>query len=65
MKANVGKIDKVVRIGLGLLIAGWGLATQNWLGLIGLVPLATAFISFCPLYALVGINTCPYTPQKP
>lgn len=59
MKANVGGIDKVLRIVIGLVLIGLA-ATQviGWWGFIGLVPLLTAFISFCPLYQLFGINTC-------
>ena len=58
MKANVGMIDKAVRIVLGLLIIVWGVMANNWLGLIGLIPLATAVVGFCPAYTLIGINTC-------
>ena len=61
MTKNVGGIDRVLRIivGLGVLSLLFVLdSSQRWLGLIGLVPLLTAVISFCPLYPLVGINTC-------
>lgn len=58
MKANVGGIDKTIRIFAGLAIIGWGIASQNVLGAIGLVPLLTATINFCPIYPLLGINTC-------
>lgn len=58
MKQNVGTADKIVRIVLGLALIGWGVATQNWLGAIGIVPLGTAILGFCPLYPIVGINTC-------
>ena len=60
MKANVGGIDKILRIvvGLGLLSLLFLLeGNSRWWGLIGLVPLATALINFCPLYAFLGINT--------
>lgn len=59
MKSNVGTADRVIRIliGLGFLVAG--LAFQSAWGLIGLVPLFTATIGFCPLYRLVGLSTCP------
>jgi hypothetical protein len=56
---NEGKLDRGVRIvlGLGLLsLMFWG--PKTLLGLIGLVPLLTAFVGFCPLYRLVGMNTC-------
>lgn len=47
---NMGKIDRIVRIVLGLLIVGWGVTAQNWWGAVGLIPLGTAAIGFCPLY---------------
>ncbi len=57
MKANVGGIDKILRIVVGLAIIGWGVMEKNWLGAIGIVPLATALINFCPVYSLIGFNT--------
>jgi len=60
MKANVGTIDRVLRIIVGIvLIALVFVGPQTPWGWIGVVPLLTAFISFCPLYTLLGINTCP------
>ena len=62
MKANVGGVDKVLRIlvGLGLLSLILILeGNARWWGLIGLVPLGTGLVDFCPLYAVLGINTCP------
>ncbi len=58
MKSNVGKSDKVVRIVLGIIIAALGYYYQTWWGLIALVPILTAFMGFCPIYKIVGINTC-------
>ena len=61
MTKNIGGIDRMLRIivGLGVLSLLFVLdGSQRWLGLIGLVPLLTAVISFCPLYPLVGLNTC-------
>lgn len=56
---NVGKIDRMLRVvvGLGLLSLVF-VGPQTLWGLVGLVPLATAAIGFCPAYRLVGINTC-------
>jgi len=62
MKMNVGSIDKVLRIiiGLGLLSLIFILeGNQRWLGLIGIVPITTALMGWCPLYAILGINSCP------
>jgi len=61
MKKNVGSVDKVLRIvvGLGLLSLLFLLdAPMKYLGLIGLVPLATSLMGWCPLYTLIGVNTC-------
>jgi hypothetical protein len=60
MKTNVGGIDRVLRIVLGLVLIGLTLTgTIGVWGWIGVVPLATGFMSFCPLYTLIGMNTCP------
>jgi len=60
MKTNVGGIDRILRIVLGLVLIGLTLTgTIGVWGWIGVVPLATGFMSFCPLYPLLGINTCP------
>lgn len=58
MKQNVGNADRIIRIVLGLGIIAWGFFAQNWLGAIGLVPLATAFMRWCPAYLPFGISTC-------
>lgn len=61
MNKNVGTADKVVRIVLGLGLLSLLAVLQGnmrWLGLIGLVPLGTALMGFCPLYAVLGIKTC-------
>ncbi|MBK8793789.1 MAG: DUF2892 domain-containing protein [Holophaga sp.] len=62
MNANVGSIDKAIRVlvGLGLLSLFYFLdGNARYLGLIGLVPLLTAVMSFCPIYTLLGLSTCP------
>ncbi|GGE03573.1 Protein of unknown function [Gemmobacter megaterium] len=62
-KTNVGGLDRILRIVVGLaLIAGFFLnpdASLRWLYLIGIVPLATGLMSTCPLYSILGLNTCP------
>lgn len=58
MKKNVGRTDKAIRIVIGLGIVAAGLYFQSWWGLLALVPLATAFMSFCGLYTILGVNTC-------
>ena len=59
MKQNVGSIDKTIRIIVGLgLISLVFVGPQTVWGWIGVVPLATALIGWCPPYSLLGINTC-------
>ena len=60
MQANVGGIDRVIRIIAGLALIGATLAGAIgvW-GWIGVVPLATGLFSRCPAYKLIGLNTCP------
>ena len=62
MKANVGGIDKVLRMVAGTVLLALVFVldgSARWWGLVGLVPLLTGFVGYCPLYALLGINTCP------
>lgn len=60
MKSNVGGIDRILRIVLGLALIGMTLAgfIGVW-GWVGVVPLLTGAIGFCPLYPLFGFSTCP------
>lgn len=59
MTANVGTLDRVLRVVVGLaLISLVFVGPQTLWGLVGLVPLATAAIRFCPLYRMLGIRTC-------
>jgi glyoxylate carboligase len=60
MTANVGGIDKILRIvvGAGLIGATAAGALPVW-GYIGIVPLATGLMGWCPAYTLLGIKTCP------
>lgn len=58
MKTNVGSPDRIVRIIAGLAILAAGYYYQSWWGLIGIVPLGTAAIGWCPAYLPFGISTC-------
>jgi hypothetical protein len=59
MKANVGGIDRVLRIVLGVALIALTLAdTIGAWGWIGVLPLATGLIKVCPLYSLLGMSTC-------
>ena len=60
MKLNVGGIDRAARIVVGLVLIGLTLmGTIGVWGWIGVVPLLTGLFSFCPLYTLLGISSCP------
>lgn len=60
MKMNVGNIDRILRIVIGLaLIALAATSTVGVWGYIGIVPLLTGIFKFCPAYSLLGVNTCP------
>ncbi len=65
MKFNVGGIDRILRVVIGVVllslaatdtVGGWG-----WLGV---VPLLTGLVSFCPLYPIFGFSTCPLKKNK-
>lgn len=57
MKQNVGGIDRILRLVVGLAIIGWGIYAKNWWGAVGVVPLFTALINWCPAYTLFGLST--------
>ena len=59
MTKNIGTIDRAARALVGLALVAWAalLGGPIW-AWIGVVPLATAGIGFCPAYALLGVNTC-------
>jgi len=61
MKINVGMVDKVVRIVVGLAVLSLIFLLEGnarWLGLIGIVPLVTGLAGYCPLYSILGLSTC-------
>jgi len=59
---NEGTLDRTVRVVLGLAILSLTvIGPKSLIGFVGLVPLGTGVIGFCPLYRLVGLNTCPAT----
>jgi len=62
MPRNVGGIDRLLRIVVGLVLLSLIFFIQGparWWGLVGLVPLLTGLFQVCPLYSVFGINTCP------
>ncbi len=58
MSANVGNIDRIIRILAGLALIAWALMGGPVWAWIGVVPLATGVFKFCPAYSLLGMNTC-------
>ena len=58
MICNVGKIDKSIRLIIGVVIAMLGLYYQSWWGFLAIIPILTAIFGFCPVYVLFKINTC-------
>lgn len=60
MKKNVGSIDRILRVVIGLaLVVMAATGTITVWGYIGVIPLVTGLIGTCPLYSLMGLNTCP------
>ncbi|MGA0350739.1 MAG: YgaP family membrane protein [bacterium] len=57
MHHNVGGIDQILRIVLGVVICTIGVIYNNWWGLVGLIPLVTGTMSWCPVYNLVGLSS--------
>ena len=66
MTTNVGTLDRVLRVVVGLALLAWALGylpnvPSSILGWIGLVPLLTGLFGSCPVYSLIGIDTCRHT----
>lgn len=57
MKTNMGTADRVVRLIVGLVMIGLGVYYQSYWGAIGIIPIATALIKFCPAYLPFGLST--------
>lgn len=62
MLHNVGGFDRALRVVLGLVLLSLiFIGPKTWWGLIGLVPLGTAVIGFCPVYLPFGFKTCKHS----
>jgi hypothetical protein len=65
MTANVGTVDRIVRLVIGFLLLGYAMRIGfadtgwNWVGWIGVIPILTAIFAYCPLYSFLGFSTCP------
>lgn len=58
MKKNVGGLDRVLRIVIGLIIIALGILYESWWGLVGLIPLFTGLSGLCLLYIPFGFSSC-------
>ena len=66
MKPNVGSIDRIIRMILGIvIIVVVGVILNSWWGLIGVLLFLTGLMGRCGLYVPFGINTCKIKPQQP
>ena len=60
MKVNEGTLDRTLRVIAGLVLIGLAATGQvGWWGYLGVVPLLTGALGNCPVYSMLGINTCP------
>jgi Protein of unknown function (DUF2892) len=62
MSKNVGSIDKILRVIIGLALLAFAFFSGHayaWIGYLGIVPLLTAALGTCPLYSILGMSTCP------
>jgi hypothetical protein len=57
MKCNVGPVDRLLRIIVGLVIAILGVVFSNWWGLVGIVLIGTGLFQFCPIYWSLKMST--------
>jgi len=57
MKQNIGSLDRLIRILVGLIIIGAGSFHDSWWGAIGLIPITTALVRYCFLYRILKTDT--------
>lgn len=58
MKTNIGSTERLLRIMAGIVIIALGMYYGSWWGVVGLIALLTGLFRFCPLYKMLGMNTC-------
>ncbi|MCB2294540.1 DUF2892 domain-containing protein [Clostridium algoriphilum] len=58
MKCNIGRTEQIVRIVIGVAAVLLGLYYKSWWGVVGIVPIITGLIRYCPLSDVLGISTC-------
>ncbi len=62
MPQNIGHADRIIRIVIGIVLLSLYFVlpgNARLIGLVGLIPLGTALVRWCPLYSLFGLHTCP------
>ncbi|MDK3019573.1 YgaP family membrane protein [Pseudodonghicola flavimaris] len=60
MPRNEGTLDRTLRIIVGLILLSLiFIGPKSMWGLVGLIPLITGLVGYCPLYSIIGLNTCP------
>ena len=63
MSKNIGNIDRIVRVVIGLLLIAYAIPLGfpgtgwNWVGWIGVIPIITVFVGTCPAYSVLGVST--------
>jgi len=60
MEKNMGQKDRAVRAFAGVIMLVYGVVFQNLVGIVGLIPLVTAIIGYCPLYEILGVTSNRY-----
>jgi len=59
MKTNVGGIDRILRMAIGIVLMGLAATgTVGWWGWLGIIPFATGLVGWCPPYPILGLSTC-------
>lgn len=67
MQTNIGRTDRTTRIVIGVVLLSLAFvlpASLKWLSFVAIIPLVTAFVRWCPLYTLFGLNTCSMSRSK-
>jgi hypothetical protein len=54
----MNKVERIIRVIVGLVIIGWGVIAKNWWGAIGILPLFTGIVGWCGLYKIMGGKSC-------
>lgn len=64
MKKNVGSVDRLLRLIVGAVIIVWGVYAESWWGLVGLLPLMSGLMNWCPLYVPLKLSTIKKSDNK-